>query len=79
MTKNGWVALAALAGSLASLPADAGTVSATMTVSVVVVAPDAPRRAEPARSGGAATETVSGGAPVAVVEDRAARTRTIVY
>lgn len=78
MTKNGWVALAALVGSLAWVPAQAGTVSTTMTVSVIVVAPESPRRAEPARSGGETTEAAAG-APVAVVEDPAARTRMIIY
>lgn len=79
MTKNRWGVLAAVVGALAAIPAQAGTVSATMTVSVIVVAPDTPRRAGPdgARAQDARTEAAE--APVAVVEDRAARTRIIVY
>jgi hypothetical protein len=77
MTKNRWVVLAAVGGALAAIPAQAGTVSATMTVSVIVVAPGTPRRAGPDRAQDARTEAAE--APVAVVEDAAARTRIIVY
>lgn len=79
MTKNRWVVLAALLSAVASFPALAGTVTTTMTVSVIVVAPDTPRRAEPARSDAEATPAAAATGPVAVIEDRATRTRIIVY
>lgn len=80
MTKSAAAVLAAILGAAVALPADAGTVSATMTVSVTVVAPDAPRRAEPVRSDAEATQAAAAAAePVAVVEDRATGTRIIVY